>query len=119
MFAGVALLALPLAASAAVDPVVGTTAILGKGADGVPCAQTRQKLRAAYDASEKHDDEGVQEALAGGTLLKRGERVLVIDNATGSGIMEGIDVRIRILSGADAHLACWAWQNELHLQPAR
>jgi uncharacterized Zn-binding protein involved in type VI secretion len=106
-------------ALAAPNPVVGTVAILGKGADGVPCASTREKLKAVYEASGNHDDDGVQAALQGGTQLVRGERVLVIDNAAGSGIMEGIDVRVRILTGPDAHLACWAWQNELHLQPAK
>ena len=110
----VLILALP--ASAAVDPVKGTTAILGKGAEGAVCAATREKLKAAYSAAAIKDADGVNEALRGGTLLTRGERVLVIDSAIGSGFMTGIDVRIRLLSGPDAHLACWAWQTTLHLQ---
>lgn len=114
----VCVLGLASVASASVDPVVGTTAIIGKDGDGAVCAETRDKLRAAYDAAGIKDQDGFNEAIAGGTTLTRGQRVLVIDSEVGSGYMEGIDVRVRVLSGPDAHLACWAWQKELHLQPA-
>jgi hypothetical protein len=113
------LLTLPSTAFASIDPIIGTTAIVGKGADGAVCAATRDKLKAAYGANAIHDSDGVAEALQAGTLLVRGERILVLDNAVGSGFMQGIDVRVRILSGPDAHLACWAWQNTMHLQPER
>jgi hypothetical protein len=106
-------------ASAAIDPVIGTTGVIGKGGDGAVCAETRDKLKAAYASNENHDTDGVKDALQGGTQFFRGERVLVIDNDTGSGVMEGIDVRVRILSGPDKHLACWAWEDTMHLQPAR
>jgi hypothetical protein len=39
-------LALAAVASASVDPVIGTTGILGKGADGAVCAATRDKHHA-------------------------------------------------------------------------
>jgi hypothetical protein len=112
-------LTLTAVAIAAVDPVVGTTAIVGKGGDGAVCAETRDKVKAAYRANSIHDGEGIAQALRGGTQLVRGQRVLVIDNAVGSGVMTGIDVRVRILSGPDARIACWAWQTTMHLQPAR
>ncbi len=111
------LLMLTTPAWASVNPVVGSSLLIGKDGDGAFCAETREKLQAAYDAAEKHDIDGVQEALQGGTQLTRGEQVLIIDNAIGSGFMEGIDVRVRILSGSDAHLACWAWEKTMHLQP--
>ena len=98
------------------DRVMGETFIIGKDGDGAVCAATRDKLKAAYDASSKNDTDGISEALQGGTQLARGERVLVIDSDVGSGFNEGVDMRVRILSGQDAHLACWAWEKTMHLQ---
>jgi hypothetical protein len=110
------MVAVTAVATAAVDPVIGTTAVIGKSGDGSICTSTREKLKAAYDATAVNDEDGFAEAMQGGTQFVRGERVLVIDNAIGSGLMTGIDVRIRILSGPNAHLACWAWQKAMDLQ---
>lgn len=105
--------------SAAVNPVVGTTAVIGKDGDGSVCAVTREKLTAAYDATRINDRDGFAEAMRGGATFDRGDRVLVIENAIGSGLGTGIDVRVRVLSGPSAHISCWAWQNAMHLQPAK
>lgn len=112
--------ALASPALAAVDPVVGTTAIIGKDGDGSVCAATREKLKAAQISTAINDVDGFGEAMVGGASFDRGDRVLVIDNAVGSGpVGAGIDVRVRLLTGPNAHLACWSWQNTMHLQPAK
>jgi hypothetical protein len=101
------------------DPTVGSVGIIGKAGGGAPCAATRDNLKAAYLAAASTDNGGFADALQGGAQLSRGDRVLVIDSAPGSGFNEGIDVRVRVLSGPNAHVECWARQDAMHLQPAR
>ena len=60
-------------ALASTDPIIGTLEVLGKGVDNVPCAATRDKLKAAYDAVSAKDVDGIGEALQnGGTASQAG-----------------------------------------------
>ncbi len=56
------------------------------------------------DAVTKNDNDGYQEAVEGGVVLEKGDHVLVLSR---DGFM-GLDMRLRVLNGAQAHMACWA-----------
>lgn len=84
-------------------PMIGEKGTIGS-AGPVACPATKEKLDAMIDAISKHDNDGYQEALVpDGSVLAKGDRVLVLDH----GGMLGEAIRVRILSGQYAHAACW------------
>jgi hypothetical protein len=84
-------------------PLIGQEGTIGDSISGMACTATKDELHAMLDAITKNDNDGYREATADAIPLAAGERVLVLDR-DGFG---GLEMRMRMLSGPDAHAACW------------
>jgi hypothetical protein len=82
----------------------GATATITSKGGGVPCFDSQEHMDAAQKAASENDNYGFADAARYATVLRAGERVRYLENASN---WHGGAVRIRILTGSDAGVGCW------------
>lgn len=81
----------------------GSTAEIGRGANGYPCVASKSKFDAYQVALFKHRKYAKLAAMQDGVFLERGDRVRIVRHAGGAIPA----IQLRIASGSDAGKSCW------------
>lgn len=93
-----------LSAVARAQPLAdGSTATIGRGANGYPCPATKANYFALDRALVKHRKYAKLSAMQDGIFLEIGERVRAIEHGGPAASI----VHLGILSGTDAGKTCW------------
>lgn len=81
----------------------GSTAAIGRGANGYPCAASKSKYDAYQAALLTHRKYAKLAAMQDGVFLERGEHVRIVRHTAGAAPA----IELRIVTGHDAGKSCW------------